>query len=1099
MNRDEKAILADRNRLASLRATGLLDTDPEESFDRYTRLASRLLDAEVALIALVTAERQFFKSAVGLPDDLRRERGTPLALSLCQHAVVRREPVVFEDLGAAPVEEAPAVQRAFGLASYAGVPLFTEDGYCVGSFSVLDGAPRRWGEAEMELLGDLAAAVAAEIRLRRRKAQFRELLAAAPIPLTVYSEAGIHYVNDRAVELLGFDAPEELVGRSVLDFVHPDERATARRRIMRILESGEALPVTHYRLVARDGGIRHVEVRSVVVIHDGRRAVQTALRDVTEEMETRRELEESQRRQRLLLEQIPTIVWTTDRELRFTSSAGSGLAALGLGPDGSVGRTVQEYFGTGDDGFLPIRKHREALEGRSVDYTMEWNGRVFDTRLEPLGGEGGEIEGVVGSALDVTERVRSERELRSTEGRYRALFEENVAGVIRATLDGEILEVNQSAARMFGYGSPADMVGLDAREVYERPGQREVFVERITRKRRMANQEYVVRRADGTAFPVLINSALIENPDTGRDEIVATVLDMTERRRMEEALQASEARYRRIFEESHDAIYVTDRDGTIVDMNAAAERLFGLPRDELLSMNAADFYHDAHDRQQFQRTIEGRGYVDDFELRFETPDGRILDCLLSATVRTDDRGRVVGYQGIIRDITDRKRFEEELERRALHDPLTGLPNRSLLFDRLEQAVARGRRGDNPVAVAFVDLDRFKTINDSLGHAAGDQVLVEVAARLSGAVREADTLARMGGDEFTVLIEGAESTEGAESVAWRIGRALRAPFHVAGEQVHLTGSIGLAFLPPGEDGDAPAGGEAEALIRRADAAMFRAKAERGTRIQVYDPTVDVAETARIQRENELRRAVEAGECFLEYQPIVSLQTGEIVAVEPLLRWRHPDRGVIGPAEFLPLAEESGLIVPLGAWVLGEACRQVAAWDQGSAGHLLLSANLSAAQFETPELLDVVSSLLSEFGLSPDRLQLEVTEHTVMRTPERTHQLSRLGVRMAIDDFGTGYSSLRYVRDLEVDTLKIDRSFVAGVGRSERDEAIVTTILALGRSLGLSIVAEGVETADQLRWLTEAGCPAAQGFHLARPVSAERMQRLIASGLEPGGTS
>ncbi|HKK08305.1 MAG TPA: EAL domain-containing protein, partial [Gemmatimonadota bacterium] len=697
-------------------------------------------------------------------------------------------------------------------------------------------------------------------------------------------------------------------------------------------------------------------------------------------------------------------------------------------------------------------------------------------------------------------------------------FEENVAGVMRATLEGRILEANDAAARMFGYERARDMAGLSAEDVYAHPRDRQAFLEDLEREGRVAGQAHMGRRADGSTIPILASSVLIENPETGRDEVVATILDLTERVRMEQALQVSEERYRRIFEDSNDAIYVTDRDGAIVEVNPAFERLFGYLRAEVLDMNAADFYRDERDRERFQHIIERSGHVEEFEVGLQAADGRPLECMLSATVRTDDRGKVVGYQGMIRDVSERKLFEEELERRALHDPLTGLPNRTLFFDRLEQAVARTRRGGDRIAVAFLDLDRFKAVNDSLGHSAGDHVLAEVARRLQGAVRASDTVARMGGDEFTVLLEGLEDEEEAVEAAARIGRSLHVPVAAGGEEVHLTVSVGLAHAggpeaveesgPEAADGSRRAGPPdvpapsgpvtAGELVRRADAAMFRAKDLRGTHVQAYDPGLDAAQTARIQRENELRGALERGEFLLHYQPIVALESGRIVAVEPLVRWRHPEHGLLAPGEFLPLAEESGLILPLGAWVLRRALKQVTAWREAAAdAPLVLSVNLSPAQFEDPGLVPLVESLLEEFRVPPRLLQLEVTEHTMMRTPDRARQLSRLGVGIVIDDFGTGYSSLRYVRELEADALKIDRSFVTGLGRDARDEAIVTTILALGRSLDLDVVAEGVETDEQMRWLRAAGCPAAQGFHLARPVPPEELEALLARGIDVGG--
>jgi diguanylate cyclase (GGDEF)-like protein/PAS domain S-box-containing protein len=451
-----------------------------------------------------------------------------------------------------------------------------------------------------------------------------------------------------------------------------------------------------------------------------------------------------------------------------------------------------------------------------------------------------------------------------------------------------------------------------------------------------------------------------------------------------------------------------------------------------------------------------------------------------------DRPAVGGYVTNLRDVTERKEAEAKLEHQALHDPLTGLPNRALLGDRIEQAILRGRRSDAPgPVVMFLDLDRFKLVNDSLGHSAGDKVLVEVADRLKAVMRASDTLARFGGDEFVMLCEQMSDRESLLMVAERVLDALSPPFYVEGKRFQVGASIGAAVI----EGDEVS---ADELLSDADSAMYLAKAKSGrARIQVFDHATRATARHRVHTEEELARALRQKELVVHYQPIIDLWTRRRVGVEALVRWQHPTRGLLAPGAFLDIAEQTGLIVPLGSWVLRTACAQVRSWnDELSADHqLALSVNLSARQLSEPDLVDEVSSVLVDAGISPRalRLVLELTESLMPADEDdaRTHvrQLHRMGVVLAIDDFGTGYSSLHYMRELPIGVVKIDRSFITAIGRSSRDEAIIRSVVDLAHTLGLTVTAEGVETETQLSFVSEIGCDMAQGFLFGRPEPAE----------------
>ena len=444
------------------------------------------------------------------------------------------------------------------------------------------------------------------------------------------------------------------------------------------------------------------------------------------------------------------------------------------------------------------------------------------------------------------------------------------------------------------------------------------------------------------------------------------------------------------------------------------------------------------------------------------------------------------YQALAHHIRLRRQAEARLVHQAFHDALTGLPNRARFLDRLELALERGKRRGETVALLFVDLDRFKFVNDSLGHGAGDRLLVELGQRLRGCVRPTDTVARLGGDEFTLLLEGLPDGRAAERTASCIAAALDRPFPIDGHETAVTASIGIAAAGPGQT--TPTN-----LLRDADVALYRAKEQGKARWTVFDQAMGAGMRERIALEVQLRRAVARGELRLAFQPLVELATGRIVGVEALVRWQHPLKGLIQPDAFIPLAEETGLILPIGRWVLEEACRQGRAWQERHQGAPIVSVNLSACQFQQPDLVEDVAQALRASGLERGRLKLEITESAMMADPDAAiatlRRLKDLGVRIAIDDFGTGYSSLGRLRRFPVDLLKVDRAFVAGLGHEAEDAAIVRAVVGLARALGLGVVAEGVETGAQLAWLRELGCELGQGFYFGPPVPAEAIAALL----------
>lgn len=502
------------------------------------------------------------------------------------------------------------------------------------------------------------------------------------------------------------------------------------------------------------------------------------------------------------------------------------------------------------------------------------------------------------------------------------------------------------------------------------------------------------------------------------------------------------------------------------------------------------------DAAQVARRIEAyrRGATSHFEIehRMLHRDGEYRWMLSRGVALGDADGGSSRMAGSLTDITERRRAEEQLLHNALYDGLTGLPNRALLMDRLELAVRRRKRQQaSAFAVLFVDLDRFKLVNDGLGHPVGDDLLVAVARRLELGLRQEDTVARLGGDEFVVLLDEAADIGEATRVAERILAELGRPFELGNYQVFTSASIGVA-LGGGED-------RAADLLRDADTAMYRAKSEGKSRVALFDTEMHAEAMARLHREADLRRALERDEICIHYQPIVSLETGRLVGFEALARWEHPVEGLLHPAEFIPMAEETGLIVQVGARVLRGACRQLREWLEAWPQHppLMLSVNLSARQFGHPNLLREIDEVLGETGIDPSMLQLELTESLLMRDAESTvaalRQLRARGIRLAIDDFGTGYSSLSYLQRFPIGTLKIDRSFVHGLTPGSNGSELVQTMVSLARGLGMSVVAEGIETEEQLKELRRLGCASAQGFFFARALAPEAAAALLAGGI------
>jgi diguanylate cyclase (GGDEF)-like protein/PAS domain S-box-containing protein len=548
-------------------------------------------------------------------------------------------------------------------------------------------------------------------------------------------------------------------------------------------------------------------------------------------------------------------------------------------------------------------------------------------------------------------------------------------------------------------------------------------------------------------------------------------------RRTDAQVAMHERRFRSLVQNSSDLILVVDDAGVVTECTPVVGQMLGRTPESLLGTPFADLVHPQDGNPATCGCTGTQSW------RAAHADESWVDVESSCTDLRDDPS-VGGIVLVIRDVRERKAFEQQLHHAAFHDALTGLPNRSLFEDRVSQASARARRSGGLVAVLFVDLDDFKTVNDSLGHAAGDELLRQTAARLDECLRGADTAARLGGDEFAVLVEGLSDAEDVIAVADRIHEALDSAFRIGDEEIFVRASIGIAMREADQLD--------EELMRNADTAMYAAKAAGKGRHQMFQPVMHVTARKRLQLTGDLRRAVDRGEFTVDYQPLVNLSDGRMLGAEALVRWEHPEYGRISPGDFVPLAEETGLIVPIGEFVLTEACRQARIWqsEHPEQGNVYVSVNLSPRQFRPPgRLVEVVTRVTSEHGLDPASLLLEITESVLMNDREHAAKdlqaLRELGVRVAIDDFGTGYSSLAYLRDFPIDIVKMDRSFVRELGRGRADDALVRSVVELGEALDMQIVAEGIEDASQLDSLRDLDCAIGQGYFFSQPVSGDKI--------------
>jgi diguanylate cyclase (GGDEF)-like protein/PAS domain S-box-containing protein len=953
------------------------------------------------------------------------------------------------------------------------------------------------GERVLLCILDLAPEGPDSVERARDQKLYRSLyLAASEGIYRSLPGGGFLDVNPAMARIFGFDSPDAMIAACGEDaaslYVDADNVASISAR----LAAGERLENHRSQVRRRDGRVIWIsengrairDRQGVVLFYEG------SLVDITAQVDAEQALLQSQALYRVLVENSRDGVFLIQHgKVIFANEAMAHILGYEVAQITGI-----DYLSLVDPADLDAQRERRAQrEGGSRDpqvyelYLLRRDGRriLCEVRADAV-----EYQGDIastGTLRDVTDERARQHAIARAEQRYRELFESSPAGLFRTGLDGTIMEVNPVLARMLGYDDPAQLKATvpDMLQVYADPDERAQLVRHAIEQGEFRNHETRVHTRDGRLKWVSASALLIRDADGRPSHFTGSVLDIDERHAIQVALQQSEAKYRTLVEHSQVGVFIM-RGDRYTYANQAFARMLGYDEGELVGKDfreimAADAIPQSERRDR--RRLAGEPVDPDFETCLIHRDGHRVQVRVSiGPVRLDGLEHLTGT---VLDVTRQREAEERLRFHATHDPLTGLPNRMLFNHRLADAMrVSAEDGRAEYAVLFLDLDGFKWVNDSLGHGAGDRLLVEIARRLEDQLLRDVLIARYGGDEFTLLPDGPCGLDRAVAIARRVVRLFEQPFELAGQQVFSAASVGIVIGRP--DYESP-----DQVVRDADTAMYRAKGAGKSGFVVFDEAMHQQALSRLQLETDFRLAFERDEFRLHYQPIVQLGTGRLVGAEALVRWQHPTRGLLAPGEFLAIAEETGLIVAMDAWALREACARLAHWRERFPDRpaLTMNVNVDERQMSSPDIVEEVFSLLQKHRLPPPTLRLEVTE-TAFRAgrtqaEQRLLALKALGVGLVVDDFGTGYSSLESFAASPFDALKMDQVFIRDIETNPRHRAIVRTITSFADELGLTLTAEGIETEGQRAMLASIGCQYGQGFLFARALTADDFEQLL----------
>jgi diguanylate cyclase (GGDEF)-like protein/PAS domain S-box-containing protein len=867
--------------------------------------------------------------------------------------------------------------------------------------------------------------------------RYETLVQLSPDALYVLQDGRLVFINIAGAQLLRASSTDELTGLSIVDLLHPDYLPNSRARIKYMLDTGRAAPSMEQKYIRRDGTIVDVEVCSAPFLYEGKPAIQVLARDITARKAVEEALHESQERHRLAALEATRAKDSLHHEkiilemIALNEPLNDILREVCLGIEWIVGQICCSIALLEPDGM-----HIQVAAAPSLP--KEFVQAMSQVIIGPTAG-------CCGTAIYFNKQI--------------------IAGDIEN-----------------------DPHWKDHRDMALAHGLRACW-------------STPIRDADGAVLGAL--GVFYDEPQLPSQEDLAFIANIThlvgvaiQKDRVERSLHESEERYRAVVERLTEGIVVQSREGVILACNPSAERILRIDAStavgqpsryikRLIAENGAEITPENFPAEIVLRT--GQPMLD-MVVGLEMHEGPMV--WVSQNILPIRQRAKGGESDAIlisfTDITAVKEAQQRLQFMATHDSLTGLPNRAFLVERLTHTLTLAHRQDHRVAVLFLDLDRFKNVNDTIGHEAGDEVLRTVAARLNSCVRESDTLARLGGDEFVVLAEGFDDAGYLTTLAERILSAISEPFRLQGYEYYLGVSIGVSVYP--EDGE-----DGITLLRCADSAMYSAKESGRNNYQFFTSELNARTQRRYHLEKNLRYALGNEEFVLHYQPKIDLESGRIVGAEALLRWQHPESGLTVPDDFIPIAEETGLIVPIGRWVLEQACRQAAQWRARLAPDLRIAVNLSPRQFQDEYLVGVITDVLNRNGLPPEVLELEITESLLMGDNEKLmptfEALTKLGVVFSLDDFGTGYSSLSYLQRFPIANLKIDRSFIHGIPHNRDSVALTQTIIAMANSLSMHVTAEGVEQDRQMKFLKDAGCHEMQGFYVSQPVTAAEFELLF----------
>jgi diguanylate cyclase (GGDEF)-like protein/PAS domain S-box-containing protein len=943
----------------------------------------------------------------------------------------------------------------------------------------------RLNDREIQLHIDIAKRMRAEETLRESEIQYRLLFESNPVPMWVFDRATLRFlqVNEAAIQHYGYSNDEFL--SMTIDKIRPKEEVPALLRELdhftRGLENAGA-----WRHITKRGEIIDVEIVTHDLTYDGRNAELVAVRDVTE----RKKADETAQRLAAIVE--------FSEDAIIGKNLDGVITAWNRGAEKLYGYTSAEVMGRDLSLILPAESEPETTaileavrDGKSIEgFETRRNtktGSLLDVALSisPIRDSNGRVTGASSIARDITLRKRSEEQLKLLS----AALEAAADAIVITDSKGTILWVNESFTVMTGYGKQ-EILAKNTRVLKsgEQPQSLYRSLWSTIASGKNWSGELVNRRKDGTTYAeeMTITPVTHESYGTAHTYFIAIKRDVTERRRSDEALLLKNALLEAQTETTIDGILVVDECDRIILANKRFGSNFGIPNEMLAKGDDLPVRKyvmcQVEDPDAFVAKMsylnEHRDEKSRDELKLK--DGKVFDRYSAPLV--DSNGRYRGRIWYFRDITDRKVADERVKFLAYYDALTGLPNRTLFRDRMSKALASARRQKHKAAFLFLDLDRFKDINDSMGHSVGDLLLQEVAERLKAWGRAQDTIARVGGDEFLIMLTHVKDFPDAAVAAERLMDTMCRPFAIQGHTLTISCSIGISIFPEhGADG--------EALVKNADAAMYNAKANGRNNLRFFTSAMTAEVIERLTLENSLRSAMGKDELYLAYQPQMEIATGRITGLEALLRWRHPTLGLVSPDRFIPIAENSGLIVPLGEWVLRTACHQTREWQNAGLPTISVAVNVSAVQVRQEDFLDMVKKVLSETGLDPRCLELELTESLLLANAEAmvsvVKELKALGITVAIDDFGTGYSSFSYLKQLQLNKFKIDRSFIRDVAVNPEDATITSAIISMAKSLKLKVIAEGVETEAQMQFLRDRQCDEIQGYYFSKPLSVEEV--------------